>query len=300
MRRSSACCRPPAPRPSRSRAPRPSGCASGPAARMLFPPPAASRPTTTAWMAPFRASTLGTMLEAIEQMETRLRPAVHERVPRGRRQPASADPVRCQRARRMGARRSLRRRHPGAVRAARRHHHRGARRGLEKLNSMCVQFSAAERAAFFAVKQHSTRQALLNPGKLIPTLARCAEYGRMHVRRRRSCRIRNCRASDPYMATQAHRSLTSCASGSALRHARARRCGCGVRAPRTSTARRSRGEHRLICAASAASSTTSPPSSSSLRAAARRFRRSRRPLPPSASSSHSSRRHSAATRPSAA
>ena len=53
--------------------------------------------------------------------------------------------------------------------------------GLEKLNSMCVQFSAAERAAFFAVKESFDPHGLLNPGKLIPTLVRCAEYGRMHV-----------------------------------------------------------------------------------------------------------------------
>ncbi|HEY1726261.1 MAG TPA: FAD-linked oxidase C-terminal domain-containing protein [Steroidobacteraceae bacterium] len=54
--------------------------------------------------------------------------------------------------------------------------------GVEKLNSMCVQFSAAERAAFFAVKRAFDPPGLLNPGKGIPTLARCAEYGRMHVR----------------------------------------------------------------------------------------------------------------------
>jgi len=54
--------------------------------------------------------------------------------------------------------------------------------GIEKLNSMCVQFSAAERAAFSAVKQAFDPHALLNPGKLIPTLVRCAEYGKLHVR----------------------------------------------------------------------------------------------------------------------
>jgi glycolate oxidase len=53
--------------------------------------------------------------------------------------------------------------------------------GVEKLNSMCVQFSPAERAAFEGVKRAFDPARLLNPGKLIPTLARCAEYGRMHV-----------------------------------------------------------------------------------------------------------------------
>ena len=53
--------------------------------------------------------------------------------------------------------------------------------GIEKINSMCVQFSAAERALFFAVKSAFDPQGLLNPGKAIPTLARCAEYGKMHV-----------------------------------------------------------------------------------------------------------------------
>src|SRR6202795_280685 len=54
--------------------------------------------------------------------------------------------------------------------------------GVEKLNSMCVQFAPAERAQFRSVKRAFDPQGLLNPGKCIPTLARCAEYGRMHVR----------------------------------------------------------------------------------------------------------------------
>jgi glycolate oxidase len=53
--------------------------------------------------------------------------------------------------------------------------------GIEKINSMCVQFAPAERAAFFALKHAFDPRGLLNPGKAIPTLARCAEYGRMHV-----------------------------------------------------------------------------------------------------------------------
>ena len=55
--------------------------------------------------------------------------------------------------------------------------------GIEKINSMCVQFSPAERAAFEAIKRAFDPPGLLNPGKAIPTLARCAEYGRMHVHR---------------------------------------------------------------------------------------------------------------------
>src|SRR5208337_1796021 len=55
--------------------------------------------------------------------------------------------------------------------------------GIEKLNSMCVQFSAAERTQFLAVKQAFDPLELLNPGKVIPTLQRCAEYEKMHVHR---------------------------------------------------------------------------------------------------------------------
>lgn len=53
--------------------------------------------------------------------------------------------------------------------------------GIEKINSMCVQFSDQERDAFFAVKRAFDPKELLNPEKAIPTLHRCAEYGRMHV-----------------------------------------------------------------------------------------------------------------------
>lgn len=54
--------------------------------------------------------------------------------------------------------------------------------GLEKINSMCVQFSPEERELMFAIKRAFDPQELLNPGKVIPTLHRCAEYGRMVVR----------------------------------------------------------------------------------------------------------------------
>ncbi|MEO6410659.1 MAG: FAD-linked oxidase C-terminal domain-containing protein [Burkholderiaceae bacterium] len=55
--------------------------------------------------------------------------------------------------------------------------------GVEKLASMCVQFAPAERAQMLALKQAFDPKELLNPGKVIPSLARCAEYGKMHVKR---------------------------------------------------------------------------------------------------------------------
>ncbi|RZJ11176.1 MAG: FAD-binding protein [Rubrivivax sp.] len=55
--------------------------------------------------------------------------------------------------------------------------------GVEKLNSMCVQFSAEEREQMLALKAAFDPAGMLNPGKQIPSLSRCAEYGRMHVKR---------------------------------------------------------------------------------------------------------------------
>jgi len=54
--------------------------------------------------------------------------------------------------------------------------------GIEKLNSMCVQFSAAENEQMFGVKRAFDPAGLLNPGKVIPTLQRCAEYGKQVFR----------------------------------------------------------------------------------------------------------------------
>ncbi|MGI9047058.1 MAG: FAD-linked oxidase C-terminal domain-containing protein, partial [Burkholderiales bacterium] len=53
--------------------------------------------------------------------------------------------------------------------------------GIEKINQMCVQFGSAELDAFNAVKRAFDEHGLLNPGKAVPTLHRCAEFGRMHV-----------------------------------------------------------------------------------------------------------------------
>jgi glycolate oxidase len=53
--------------------------------------------------------------------------------------------------------------------------------GMEKLDQMCVQFRGPELAQFHAVKAAFDPLGLLNPGKGVPTLHRCAEYGAMHV-----------------------------------------------------------------------------------------------------------------------
>jgi glycolate oxidase len=54
--------------------------------------------------------------------------------------------------------------------------------GVEKIGQMCVQFDAAELAQFRAVKAAFDPEGLLNPGKAVPTLARCAEFGAMRVK----------------------------------------------------------------------------------------------------------------------
>ena len=53
--------------------------------------------------------------------------------------------------------------------------------GVEKLDAMCGQFEAPELTRFKALKAAFDPQGLLNPGKAVPTLARCAELGGMHV-----------------------------------------------------------------------------------------------------------------------
>ena len=53
--------------------------------------------------------------------------------------------------------------------------------GVEKLDQMCTQFGSETLEAFFAVKRAFDPAGLLNPGKAIPTLHRCAELGGMRV-----------------------------------------------------------------------------------------------------------------------
>lgn len=53
--------------------------------------------------------------------------------------------------------------------------------GVEKINEMCLQFSEAELTLFHSIKSAFDQRGVLNPGKAVPTLSRCAEFGAMHV-----------------------------------------------------------------------------------------------------------------------
>ena len=53
--------------------------------------------------------------------------------------------------------------------------------GIEKINQMCIQYKTPELEAFRRIKAAFDEAGLLNPGKAVPSLHRCAEYGRMHV-----------------------------------------------------------------------------------------------------------------------
>ncbi len=53
--------------------------------------------------------------------------------------------------------------------------------GVEKINYMCYQFDCNELQLFHALKHAFDNKGLLNPGKAVPTLQRCAEFGAMHV-----------------------------------------------------------------------------------------------------------------------
>jgi glycolate oxidase len=55
--------------------------------------------------------------------------------------------------------------------------------GIEKIDQMCVQFTADELRIFHGVKASFDASGILNPGKGVPTLHRCAEFGAMHVHR---------------------------------------------------------------------------------------------------------------------
>ena len=53
--------------------------------------------------------------------------------------------------------------------------------GVEKIDQMCIQFRDMELEVFHEIKSSFDHQGILNPGKAVPTLSRCAEFGAMHV-----------------------------------------------------------------------------------------------------------------------
>ncbi len=55
--------------------------------------------------------------------------------------------------------------------------------GIEKIDQMCLQFKPLELSTFLRIKTAFDEHGLLNPGKAVPTLHRCAEFGAMHVHR---------------------------------------------------------------------------------------------------------------------
>jgi len=55
--------------------------------------------------------------------------------------------------------------------------------GVEKIQEMCLQFNALELEIFHGLKRAFDGTGMLNPGKAVPTLSRCAEFGAMHVHR---------------------------------------------------------------------------------------------------------------------
>ena len=55
--------------------------------------------------------------------------------------------------------------------------------GIEKIDQMCIQFTDGELSIFHGVKSAFDEKSILNPGKAVPTLSRCAEFGAMHGHR---------------------------------------------------------------------------------------------------------------------
>jgi glycolate oxidase len=53
--------------------------------------------------------------------------------------------------------------------------------GVEKMGGMCQQFKPAELERLLGIKSAFDQRGLLNPGKGVPTLSRCAEFGKLHV-----------------------------------------------------------------------------------------------------------------------
>ncbi len=170
-------------RASACRSDEPNACDSGPAARPHSPRWAASRPITTAWTAPFRANAFADVLDSASRScprEFELR--VRERVSCRRRQPASADPVRRQQCRpsSSGPKRSARTSSSSASKSAARSPASMAS-ASRRSTQMCVAVQHRRTRCFHGIKRAFDPLGLLNPGKAVPTLHRCAELGAMHV-----------------------------------------------------------------------------------------------------------------------
>ena len=133
---------------------------------------AASRPTTTAWTARFRAANCARVLKGIEELsaEYGLRVANVFHAGDGNMHPLILFDANAPGETRT--RRSARRAHPRTVRRGGRQHHRRTRRGPRKdqPDVRAVQ-SATSSRCFHALKAAFDPDGLLNPGKNIPTLA---------------------------------------------------------------------------------------------------------------------------------
>ena len=120
-----------------------SASACGPDARRRFRPWAAWRPTTTAWTARSRGATSPRCCDASASCRRQHGLAGRQRVPRRRRQPAPADPVRCQRARRAASAPSTSAPRSSKLCVAVGGTVTGEHGvGVEKLGPMCSQFGA--------------------------------------------------------------------------------------------------------------------------------------------------------------
>jgi glycolate oxidase len=74
----------------------------------------------------------------------------------------------------------VRRRHPRSLHRGGRHDHREHGVGIEKMRGMCTQIRRRRARALLAIKAAFDRRPA-QPGKGVPTLARCASSARMHV-----------------------------------------------------------------------------------------------------------------------
>ena len=187
---------PTAPAPCASRRTRPSGRCCGRAARRRSARSPGSSPTTTCTTRSCRAGMLPEVLAPGLRDRRAPRPAGDERVPRRRRQPASAAGVRQARAGRdgTGARRRRRdrrvpRSRPGGVLSG----EHGI--GLEKRDFMPLMFGPADLAAQAAMRRAFDPVGLANPFKVLPSAGRVRRRaararGRVGVSRPRRVRRR--------------------------------------------------------------------------------------------------------------